>query len=220
MNSYDIDRGYSGILTEVFKEKINEYLVNNRKVRLKHYSVSEYIITEVDEVSEYGFKIKITNEIIRSNILNDDRVLISFVDDNHEYLIHGIVEHQQTSFPQFLDVRVTRLEVFEDKRKSRRYAFDAYGNFVDDGREYVVIVKNVSLTGFRIFTKAALEDGKNLQIKVFIDEDRVILVNVGIVRKKQLLNYYEYGLVILKENEQMVKKELDNLVRSLELKEI
>lgn len=219
MTPYDLDRGSIGIINNFNRDKVDKELSPNRKVRLRHYNITEYIITEVMEVSEFEFKLGITDRMIYLNIFPGDHVSVYFINQmNEECIINGIVDKAQASFPQFILVKTTRIEKYKDERKNRRYAINACCNIIDENNEWFGIVKNVSYSGFRLFTKTAIEDRKNLTVKLFINENQIIDISAGIVRKKQLLNYNEYGLVVLPDGA-TDRQQLNEIIRYLAARE-
>jgi len=212
MSSYDLDRGSSGIINKPNVERIDKELNGINKVRLRHYNITEYIITEVVEVSEYKIKIKITDKVMYSNVLPGDNVSINFINEmKEECIINGIVELAQPTFPQFFMVRVMHVEKYQDSRKNRRYAINACANIIDENTELFGVIKNVSYSGFRVFSKVAIEGRKNVKVQMFIDENNTMTLNAGIVRKKQHLNYNEYGFVILG-IDQDERKQLESII--------
>ncbi len=219
MTPYDLDRGSSGIINNFNRDKVDKELSPNRKVRLRHYNITEYIITEVKEVSEFEFKLEITDKMIYLNIFPGDYVSVYFINQmNEECIIGGIVDKAQASFPQSILVKTTRIEKHKNERKNRRYAINACCNLIDENNEGFGIVKNVSYSGLRLFSKAVIEDRKNLTVKLFINENLGIDISAGIVRKRQLLNYNEYGLVILP-NGATDREQLNEIIRYLAEKE-
>ena len=220
MSSYDLDRGSSGIIiNKVDFERIDKDLNGINKVRLRHYNITEYIMTEVVEVSEYKIKIKITDKVMYSNILPGDNVSINFINEmKEECIVNGVVELAQPAFPQYFMVRVMHVEKYQDSRKNRRYAINACTNIIDQDIELFGVIKNVSYSGFRLFSKVAIEGRKNVKVQMFIDENNTMTLNAGIVRKKQHLNYNEYGFVILG-MDQSERIQFDSIINNISEKE-
>lgn len=219
MSSYDLDRGSTGIVADLTREKMYSVLSTGCKVRFRHYSIAEYIVTEIMEVSEYDFKVRITDRVLSTNIFPGDHVSIVFINENREEcIIYGIVDKAQSSFPQFFLIKAARIEKHKDERKNRRYAVNICCNLIDENNESFGIMKNISYSGFRIFTKAMIEDRKNLKAHIFFDENKDMLLNVGVVRKKQLLNFNEYGMVVLGASADQ-RKELSEVIESVAARE-
>ena len=219
MAPYDLDRGSSGIAVNATKERVDKDLTVNSRIRLRHYYINEYVITDVVEVFEYNFKLKINDEMVHANMFPGDQITAYFINESkQECVINGVIEDVQASFPQFFLVKAVRIERFSDARKNRRYAINACCNIIDGDSKAFGIIKNMSLSGIRMFSKAMIENRKNIKIQIFIDKNTSIDLNVGITRKKQMLNYNEYGLVVLRggENEW---KEFGEIIKGLSEKE-
>lgn len=199
MSSYDVDRGSSGIIKNYDGDLVlSQEIKVGQKVRVKHFSVSEYAVSEIIESSESSFKIKMTPKLIRGNVFKGDSITVILINsDSEECLVDGIVEQAQAEFPQFFLIRSIRIRHFKDCRKSRRYQIDACCNLRDDGVSSFGNIKNISTNGCRIMTKIKIDEKKNLKMELFIEEHKKVCLDVGVVREKKHMNYNEYGLVIL-----------------------
>jgi len=201
MSSYDMDRGTSGIVSSYTNEEINKDLQVGKKIRLRHFNIGEYAISVVKEFDEHSLKIKITDEMLKANVLPGDQVLAVFINnENEECVINGIVENMEFSFPQFYQIRVIRIERYKDWRKNKRYAIDAGGLILEQNHVFYGIVKNVSFNGIKLISKKEIEDRGNIRLQIIIDEKKSLTVDMGVVRKKQHYNFYEYGMVVLNSN--------------------
>jgi len=218
VSSYDIDRGSSGIIKDYSSDlRINQEMKVGQKVRVKHFNVSEYAITEIIEATENAFKIKITPKLIRCNVFEGDSITVVFMNnESEECLVDGVVEKAQAEFPSSLLIRCIRVRRFKDCRKTRRYEIDACCNIIDEGASRFGNIKNISFNGCRMMTKARIDERKNLKLEVFIGNNQKALVDVGVVRVKKHINYNEYGLVILDMDEEsrvILVEEINNIIR-------
>ncbi len=203
MSSYDMDRGPGGIIADLSAQRIKGQLYEGNKVRFRHHNTPEYIVAEVIEVSEFDFKIKSSQRLIQSTVLPGDHVAVNFISKSGEELqINGVIEEARAAFPQYYKIKVMRMENFRDARKNRRYAVNICCDITDENREFFGIIKNISMSGFRMFTKDMIEDRKNINVKMYFNEDTNIDIYAGLVRSKQLMNSFEYGLVILGTSDQ------------------
>lgn len=218
MSSYDIDRGSSGVIHnyENFSSAEKEMRVG-QKVRVKHFSISEYALTEIMEVSENFFKIKITPKMIRSNVFPGDSITVIFVNnENEECLVDGIIEKARAEFPEYFVVRCIRIRKFRDCRKSRRYEIDTCCNITDQESTSFGNVKNISLSGCKVITKAQINERKNMKLEVFLKENKKVLMSAGVARIKKHINYNEYGMTILEMDEAsaaIFKEEINNIIK-------
>ncbi|MGE5328939.1 MAG: PilZ domain-containing protein [Deltaproteobacteria bacterium] len=218
MSSYDIDRGSCGIIkdynadTSAVKE-----MKTGQKVRVKHFNISDYAITEIIEVYEGGFKIKITPKLLRCNVFDGDNITVILENnENEECLIDGVVDKAQAEFPAFFSIRCIKERRFNNCRKSRRYQIDACCNIIDEGVSSFGNVKNISFNGCRIMTKAKINNRKNFKMEIFIKGDKKALIEVGVVRVKEHMSYNEYGLVVLNMDEEskvIIREEIDDIIR-------
>lgn len=199
MASYDVDRGSSGIIKDYACDlSLSQEVRVGQKVRVKHFSVSEYAVSEIIDSSENSFKIKMTSKLIRGNVFPGDSITVVLINsESEECLVDGIVEKAQAEFPQFFLIRSLRIKRFRDCRKSRRYQIDACCNIIDDGTSSFGNIKNISSNGCRMMTKTKIDERKNFKIELFIEEDKKVSLDVGVVREKKHMSYNEYGLVIL-----------------------
>lgn len=218
--AYDIDRGSGGLITDFNNvEKLDNLLKTGDKVRIKHYSVPEYIITDVVDVNEREIKIRVTNNLVKYNVFPGDRIMVIFmVGENEECLIDGVIEKAVIAFPQFFVVKQFRIRRFKDARKNRRYELNVCGNISLDEKEYYCCVKNISMAGCKMITKANIEEDKNFKIDLFLGHGKNAMVDVGIVRKKRHMNFNEYGLAILK-TDQEGRKHLAETIELIKEKE-
>lgn len=218
MASYDADRGSSGIIKDFDRNIcVSQEMKVGEKVRVKHFNISEYAVTEIVEISESKFKIRITPKMIRSNVFEGDNITIVYMNnDNEESLADGIVERAQAEFPQYLAARCTRVRHFKDCRKNRRYEIDVCCNIIDDDISSFGNIKNISFNGCRMMTKAKIDDRKNFKLEIFIGENKKAVADVGVVRVKRHMNYNEYGLVILNtgtESKEILAAEINNIIK-------
>lgn len=218
MSSYDMDRGSSGIIKDFDGNiGISQEMKIGQKVRVKHFNVSEYAITEVIEVSESTFKIRVTPKLIRCNVFEGDSITVVFINnENEECLVDGIIDKAQAEFPSSFLVKSIRIRRFKDCRKSRRYEIDACCNIIDEDISRFGNIKNVSFNGCRMMTKARIDDRRNLKMEVFLEENKKAIIDVGVVRVKKHINYNEYGLVILgmeEESRKNISEEIDNIIK-------
>ncbi len=212
MSSYDMDRGPGGIIADLSAQRIKDQLHEGNKVRFRHHNIPEYVVAEVIEVSEFDFKIKLNQRLIQSNVLPGDHVSVNFINNSEEECqINGVIEEGRAAFPQYYKIKVMRLEKFKDARKNRRYAVEICCDITDENREFFGIIRNISLSGFRMFTRTAIENRKNINVKMYFDENTSVDIYAGLVRSKQLMNCFEYGLVILGANDQG-RKELREII--------
>lgn len=199
VSSYDLDRGSSGIISDINSNlNIKQEIAAGQRVRVKHFNIPEYAITFITEAGENTFKIKITEKLLRYNVFPGDTITVIYVtDQKEECLIDGIVESAQAEFPQFFSIRGIRIRRFRDSRKSRRYEIDICCNILVDGNVYFGNAKNISFSGCRLITKEKIEDRKNFKIELFIEQGKKAVIDVGMVRSKKHISFYEYGLAVL-----------------------
>lgn len=215
MSPYDVDRGSTGVINSFAGEKVNKYLSAGVKVRLKHYNINEYLMAETIEASDFSLKLKISDRMSYANVLPGDHVLISFIfQEEYECIIKGVVENAHAEYPQWISIKAARVEKYRNERKSRRYAINVCCNILDQDSLHFAIAKNISFSGIKLVSKAAVENKKNVRLEMFFDEGRNISINAGIVREKQFLNFTEYGLV-MQGMDQEKKQKLDDIINYL-----
>jgi hypothetical protein len=220
MSSYETDRGFSGLApSNNITEKMNEMMEPGQIVRLRHNNVIEYVMTKIAEVSENDFKLIFSDRMLMANILDGHTASINYINQlNEECIISGVLEKATAEFPQLITLRPTKIEKYKDARKTRRYSLNHCCNIFDEDKQHFGIVKNISFAGLRLFTKGLIEDRKNVKLQLFIEPDRVINLDIGMVRNKQFYNHNDYGFVILESKEEERQK-LRELVRVLEMQE-
>lgn len=212
--SYDLDRGNSGIIKDYDSNIcVSQELKVGEKVRVKHFNISEYAITEIVEISgNTTFKIRISPKIIRSNVFEGDSITIVYINnENEESLADCVVEKAQAEYPSYFVVRCIRIRHFKDCRKNRRYEIDACCNIIDENNSWFGNIKNISFNGCRIMTKASIDDRKNFKLEVFLGENKKSVIDVGVVRVKKHMNCNEYGLIILNMDDESRKVLTDKI---------
>lgn len=149
-----------------------------------------YVTSKVDTI----LVLRLTDEFSIYNLLEKDSITLNY--ETQDLLESIACEIQAIDIQKnLIELKVNQVSSFENKRSSQREPSSFYINIIrmDSGQEIVANVRNISLGGMTVFSKANLPINQKIKVYAAIKEKKIDFV--GIVKWKTALeNYYEYGI--------------------------
>jgi len=189
-------------------------------IKVKHYSSFEPITRAVLDIEGNRIITDLPEKLLDNTILTGDSVVCIFFDQEVEYVLSGEVSDISLLVPHKMTIKIENIEKHTNQRKQPRYSVSLSANVKTDDFSKIgfAVVKNISLLGVSMVCKKELSENSEVQINIAVSSDVIITASGKIVRKRELENFYEYGLSLTKIDE-FNKEELDKYINHLESEE-
>jgi hypothetical protein len=163
-------------------------------VSLRHHSLPSPVLCVLDYQSDVVMSVHIPKEIKIYNFVVDDPVIIIFELSEKFYTANcsvGSIDSKSHG----LNLIVNELDSTNNKRRHERYPVSLYADIrgENDKKRSLASVKNISLTGFMIYSPSKYLLSTLLDIDVYMDRD-VFTVKGRIVRRVERKDIFEYGI--------------------------
>lgn len=196
MAGYDLDEPKS-LLSFFSGIHANKVLSIGQRVSIKHYSMFDYLSAFVVDMSDTVIKAKFKSGLAELDFFPEDPVLIDFSDENNLYFLSGEIDNIDSMSPLILSIKVKKIEKKDTLRKSERFPVSLASTIDrESGGTYFSIVKNLSISGFKVNCKESINMGEFVNVSVIIDKYYNIQCTGKIVRKNKLAYSFEYGIEI------------------------
>jgi hypothetical protein len=149
---------------------------------------------QVKEFKSDKLVLKLSNNFSIYNLLEKDKISLSHESQEVLQMIDCVImliDIQNNT----LDLKIIQVNSFENKRAGERQPSSFYVNIVklDSGEEVIANVRNVSLGGMMVFSKANLPINQKIKVHASLKDQNVDFI--GVVKWKTALeNYFEYGI--------------------------
>lgn len=199
---------------------IPKVLKKGSKVKIKHYSTFEPTINSIKNIHGNFLVMELPQKFLENNILVGDSIVTIYLHDDVEYVLNGEVIDITLIHPQYITIKIENVEKFKNVRKQARYSVSLSANVknADTKQVYFAIVKNISLSGVSFTCNNEFEAGTDLFINIAVSKDVIISFYGRIVRARQLLSCFEYGMVQT-DIDLLNQEELENYIQKLQEEE-
>lgn len=176
------------------------FIKNGDIVSLGHYSKpfrdKSIVVDTYRGISDDIISVKVSEEFLEENILNDDPVVLGFERENRVYLtscnVVGVVASDS-----LIKLAVNNEDFIVNTRAHERYPVSLNVDVIRALNEErsVAIAKNISYEGLMIQSKCEFDEGENANIVLKLNNIGVI-VGAKIVWKMSRDTNFEYGIKI------------------------
>lgn len=176
------------------------FIKNGDIVLLGHYSKSlrnrSVVVDTYRGISDDIISVKVSDEFLEGNIMNDDPVVLGLERENKVYLTSCNVVEVFAS-DSLIKLAVNSEEFIVNTRAHERYPISLY---VDVTRalteeQSVAIAKNISYEGLMLHSKCEFDEGENTNIILKLN-DFEVKIGTKIIWKMSKETYFEYGIKI------------------------
>lgn len=190
------------------------------KIKLKHYSIFEPLTNIIGNIQGNNIIMDLPQKLLENNILVGDSIVCFCFEDNEEYVLNGEVANITLLYPQQLTLKIDSVEKFDNQRKHIRYPVSLSANITEPDFNEVNfgVVKNISIVGASITCKKELKSGSELLVDIAISKNNIISYYGKIIRVRTLPNFFEYGIVQTKIDDENYR-ELIKYIQKLEEEE-
>ncbi|MGE5474640.1 MAG: PilZ domain-containing protein [Ignavibacteriales bacterium] len=190
------------------------------KIKLKHYSIFEPLTNIIGNIQGNNIVMELPEKLLENNILVGDSMVCFCFENNEEFVLNGEVANITLLYPQQLTIKIQNVERFDNQRKHIRYPVSLSANVTeaDFNEAYFGVVKNISIVGASITCKKELKSGNEVLVDIAISKNNIISYYGKIIRIRTLPNFYEYGIVQTKIDDENYR-ELIKYIQKLEEEE-
>ena len=138
--------------------------------------------------------LKLSNGFSIYNLHSKDRIALSYEAFDLLQMIDCIVIAVDIQ-GNTIEIEIKQVSAFDNKREAERKSTSFNVNIVklESGEEVIANVRNVSLGGMKVFSKANLPINQKIKVSAALKEQKMDFI--GIVKwKTELENYFEYGI--------------------------
>lgn len=135
-------------------------------------------------------------DVFQACIFEGEPVVLGFESGN-EVIIIGCSVIKIDPLNRLLVVKQDSIITCENKRRCKRYPLSLYGDVISENsrKKHIVIIKDLSESGIRIFSKESFTIGQNIELNIYA-ESSMIFLKCTITRVLQNTFFFEYGLQI------------------------
>ncbi len=172
-----------------------------KQVHIRHYNLPHSTCCEVITSNKEKIIIKLDSQYSAVDFFPKDPIILNTLDiDNNIFLINGEIESVHHLIPPEFVVRILKIETKENIRKNERFFVSLKCHINNDSGDNLnvkfCIIRNISLSGFKITSKDNYEINEIIYMSVIIDRLYGFVCKSKILRKNKLDNYFVYGLEI------------------------
>jgi len=169
-------------------------------VAVKHYTLLTPFISFVNEIKDDNISIMLTKDFPENNLLVGEPIVLGYEATDQVYVLGCDIEE--------IDVISNSVRLnfdYEDSylnlRSRERFPVSLYADLISSNRgtRQLVIIKDLSLFGMRIYSKVDLYLDELVEISIYTEKD-VVFLKGKIVRDIENSTFNEYGVGIQFEN--------------------
>lgn len=168
----------------------------NEVVSVQHYSTVNTFSSVVERIEGEYLYIRVFIKIFNASMLEEDPIVLG-VKRGEETFVFGynIVEIDVDN--KILCVKRDTCLPCENKRLYERFPISLYADVVLEGRRKKVlsIIKDISESGFKIYTKEELQVGQMIELNIYAD-NAMMFITGWVVRELKKQHHFEYGIRI------------------------
>ena len=132
------------------------------------------------------------------------KVLVKAINDNNETLFSGSITRKVISIrKQAVTIQLDSIMSFENKRNYERFYVNYPCKIRDDSISYMATLADISFRGGLVYTENILEEGKYVNLDVYLNPTMTLTFSGRITRKLKDKNRgYCYGIELTKIDEE------------------
>lgn len=181
---------------------------------VRHYSGINPFKSVVTKIEENKITVKLTKEFATFNFLVGDPVVLGY-EVNEMVSLVGCTINEIDIKKNCITFDIDKIEEEKQKRKYERYIVSLYADLVNDRNERsTAIIKDISLSGIRLFSRLEHNIGEKISLHLYIDS-KILVLNSKILRKIQKEENIEYGVSINYDKDEKNKKEMIKYINKL-----
>ena len=190
------------------------------KIKIKHYSGFEPITRMISGIEGNKIIFEVPQKLLDSNVMIGDSVVCVFFDKEVEYVLNGEITDISLLVPQSMGIKIENVEKYTNNRKQARFSVSLSANVRMRNTDgiYFAVVRNISIVGASFTCRETLDENSEIIINIAVSKDVVITFYGRIIRKRELQNFYEYGLLQTSIDE-LNYEELEKYTKELEKEE-
>ena len=201
---------------EAVKNKLDRsVIVPGLLVKTKFSQFGEWVTNIIESVDNDIIIIPLIEVYFNENTLNEDTMLIEFVDSEHQYRINGKILNIDITGTQTLSISVLNFSTYKNKRKSVRHYINMGASIktsLED--ELMSIVTNVSKSGICFVSKWDLGIDCQVTLNILLSLNEVITFKGKIVRMKTVSLGFEHAIEL--DDDPEIKSNITLLVKKIE----
>jgi hypothetical protein len=168
-----------------------------KSIFLKHYSSVHPIRSTLISNDEKFLKIHVTNEIIKSNYLLGDPVVVHMYEEKAISIFGTIIDSVEIA-EKNMKLKICDFETIPNKRRYDRHPVSYYIDIKYTGinKRIIGTVRNICYEGMLLLSKEDFDEDSTLGIDLYT-ENNVLSLRGAIIRKKVNNYNYEYGIKVM-----------------------
>lgn len=168
---------------------------------IRHYSYLKPIpCTVVSGNTNSFFTVKMLEPAnIENSIIKGDPLIFGSLDEKDNVVLHGgnVIAFVEAEG----NIVITPDKIFDgsDRRQYERFPVSLSGNLVyygDTKKRSHAFLKDMSYSGFRLYSNADLSEGDEVEVDVFL-HNNMLNVSAKVVRKSVFYGRHEYGVQVI-----------------------
>ncbi len=168
----------------------------------------------VIDVREKVLVIKIPKNVNGNSFFEDDQIIIGCTEGEMINIFECSIMNINP-YKMLLELKINKLRQSEEKRATERFIVSLYADVKIKDKVTLGIVKDISLEGLYFDTKADLKLKQIAEIKIYL-EDEPIYMNIQVIRKIESSDLFEYGAIIVFENNILLENQIGRFIKKLE----
>ncbi|MDP4092163.1 MAG: PilZ domain-containing protein [Bacillota bacterium] len=173
-------------------------------VSLNYYSSMSPLSSLVTEVKDNLITLKLTKDFAAYNLFEDEPVTMGYEDEGSIYLSSCIITSINPG-SRTVTVEADNFDVITDKRINQRFPVSLYAYMKSNSTSGnpILIVKNISVEGFKVISKDDIDIDNDFDMELSIG-NTILPVRVKVIWKFQHDQNFEYGFKVISANFQTV----------------
>ncbi len=181
-------------------------------IKTKFPSSDIWIANIIESVKNDIIFIPINDEYFKEDILNEDSIVIEFADHERQYVIDGRLLDIDIVSTQTISVKILKISVYENDRKSERYYINLGANVSSSNNQTgsTSIVTNISTNGIYFISKQKHKKGETVTIDILVHHDRILTFKGEIIRSESCKYGQEHAIKLFENAE--ISKNIEELI--------
>ncbi|MCX7923606.1 MAG: PilZ domain-containing protein [Clostridia bacterium] len=165
-------------------------------VSVSHYSKVNPFKSILIDVSYDSLVLKLTKDFIEYNFLENDPIVLGYEVNSEIYICECLIEE---IYPKnsTVKLKIDNIQLVANQRLFERFpvSFYAHIRFKNSRKRNIAFVKNLSLSGMSVISKADISEDKEVIVDLYID-DIIITLESETVFRIENNHGFEYGLKV------------------------
>ena len=178
---------------ELINSNLSKGFLKDIYVMLTSYKIPLSIVAVIISYSEDILKLRFKDSKYVENLRLGDAIVVNISDGYMVYSATSVVLFYNT---EIMELKVEKVSAKKDLRKEKRFLVKFRGEVEYGEQKSLIIVKNISQSGFNFVSKVDIPLGEEVLIKIITDESLQIKALIKIIQKSTLMDNYSYGVII------------------------